>query len=857
MTTVQQDFIIDVFDRPKGSTIAPVRLGWLKAVSEVKYRRAIDGNEWCTLIVPAVNLPSWLRQKHIIRVNIIGDVTVSGSIEEFRIDRIIRSGQLVQIECRGFGDDLTTCGPIYKDDGNGRVYEFTDTMTVLQWLQFIRSFHIERGFQYWDIGTVTPTDTVTLEIARDTPRQILETLAKGGADIGLWEYYMAYDPTTGRYNLSFVEEYNSSADTLRVLSGSNLQYIEDESRVEDFMSGIAPVGVNSNSIAGRTASQTQWKVTAVGTSPDKITLADPQGVASVKAIKFDDQFNDIGLTTVVQVIRTGRRYTITDTVAATQELYLSSVDQIVVGDYVELFYEPAGTTLTRFYYRPVGVNGTSGRKVCAFKVGTVTGASLRFQALDPGTATVGTMIFGRNTNMNGLIGVRSTVVVTPVATAFNSANNQLTVASTASINVGDWGQCYIAAGWRYETFRVKSIVSGTVLEIEQKYPFMTGVAFTISASLSSTNAIILREQSNVYYVTKHTGYQNFGSDPQQNIWLDNVTGVTAGDYFEFYVEIGGVSVNELYSPQGLRYPDVSSDFERYARDVSFKRFGGEPQLFPHLEPFFDSATDGFGGNTWGASVTASVFNKHGPNMLQNNTAITVDVGQASTADDTKGYRWSRLLRNPFVGDGRLVVAAWMMISAGTAPWSFELRLIDVSGNYLARKVITDTDGITIGNAFMLSFVVDPTSNGFSETLVGGSLPMGLRLGINASSCTYRIDAFTAYWAPDGLEKFDDTISERGGGPALWSKGLDYLEQYHMPPRSLQCNVIDLWRLDRTRYSGKRIILGGPASVYNEQTLTDLSARITSVETIFSPRVTSKVSIDVNTQQQTLAQRLAE
>lgn len=850
-----------------GSTPAPKRLGYLNAVGRLEYTRSLDGNESLQARIPSVDFPSWIRSTHILRVSVIGDLTVSGAFEEYRISRAIRAGTVVQIEARGLMDDLSLCGAVYQQDTNGRLYEFTDTKTVADWLTFLKDFHQLRGFTYWAPASGAPTDSVTLALSRHSPRQILEMLAKGEAGIGLWEYRLEYNTVTGMYDLHFAEEYNATADPLRVIGGHNLLSIEDEERTEDFMSGIAPSGKLGEDVAARSIAGSLWKVGTVTGSPAKIVLLDPNGDANVKAIAMDDQFNGTGYTCQAQCLRTGRRYSITDTVSGTQEIYLDAVDQLVAGDFVELFYVPSGTTLQRHYYRTNSVAVNSGRKVCAMQVGTITGASLRFQALDPGTGAVGSLIYGRNTGMTGLQMRRSTTVLTSAISAFNSGTSRITVASTTGVVAGDWGNCYTASGWVYETFRVVSVVSGTVLEIAQKYRFMEGVAFTIPASPTLTSVRILREQSDVYYVTKHTGYQNYNTDPQQNIWLDNVTNLSTGDYVEAFLETGGIPVDELYSPTALAgYPNVLTDPERRARPVYFSRYGGNPQMVPQLEPHFDSVTDGWGGNTFNSgTVTTSTFGKNGANMFQSNTAAaTLDCGRASTTDDAKANRLIRLLRDPFSGSGRLVIQALVKMFSVTPPWTFQIGIVgyqDIANTFLSSTTYNDTSnpGAVDPDTFLATHVVDPTITGAGGQVlrIGGCLPLGVVLGFYATNAAYRIDGYRVYWAPDGGTNPSDTINERGAGPRLWSRSNEYLLLYDTPPRSLKCAIADLWRMDRTRYSGMRVLLGGPVSVYNEQTSTDLGARITSVRTIFSPELSSQIGIDVNTQQQTLSQRLVE
>lgn len=877
MTQLQQDVLLEVLDRPRGSTTTPLRKDYLSAVADVRYRRGLDGNEWAQFRMSSTALPSWLRPSHVVRIMVNGDVTASGAFEEYRITRVTREGRTVAVEARGLLDDFTSCGLLYKTDGFDRLHTFTDTKTVTQWLTLLRDFMRERGFTYWGVGTVTPTNTVTITVDRWTPRQLLEYLIDGTAEIGLWESRLEYDPAAGLYKLHVVQEYNSTATELRVIGGQNVKSLTDEHRLQDFIAGVQPSGGAGTTEAGRGLQQTLWKVSSVSSSPAKIVLADPGGDATIKCIAFDDQFNAVGYPVVAQCVRTGLRYAVTDSVASTQELYLDTTAQLTANDYVELFYVPVGTTLQRHYYRPNAITNVTGRHHGIMKVGTVTGASLRFQALDPSTGAVGTLIYGRNTGLTGMRLLRSTVVGTYVPTSYSTATKRFTVPSSAGVQVGDWlvqrntvtNPGYITASTRPRV--VTAVPSGTEIETAERYVSALGMSDdTANGAYTNKDLLILRPQADAYIVTKHTGYQNFGTDAQQNIWCDNVTNITAGDYVEAYVDTGGYSISELFSPTALAgYPSVSTDFERRARDVVFSRRGGEPNMMLATQTHFDSNTDDYSGNPFLVAPVASTFPapQNGANMFQS-TAFRVLTGYDDTADSDKYYRATRLLRNVFASaggapTGRLVIAMRLTIYSVTAPWTFNFGLYDGGNSILPLVTYTDTAPPPGGSAagatdIVVAVAVDPTATVGSYNRIGAALAGGIITpGVTCASCSVRIDAFTMYWAPEAGLKADKVFSEKGGGPALWTRANAYLALYCEPPRALECEIADLYRMDRTRYSGQRVLLGAPVSVYNEETSTDLQARVTAVETRFSPKAAAKLTVEFNTQQEALSRRLVE
>jgi hypothetical protein len=868
MTAVQQEVLVEVLDRPQGSTTAPKRLGYVRAVTELRYRRALDNNEWARFRTLAANFPSWLRPTHVLRAVVNGTVTVSGAFEEFRIDRVIRHGQEVTVECRPLFDDFTTCGLLTLDaDGEQRT-EFTLTKTVSEWLTFIRDFHRARGFTYWDLGTVTPANSVTVAVNRWTPQQLIQYLTTS-ADIGLWEDRMEYDTAAGVYKLHIVQQYNSAAPTLRVIGGQNILSIEDEHRLQDFIAGVQPSGEQGTTAIGRSLTQVLWKVSSVSTG--KFVVADPNGDSTVKCIGFDDQFNAVGHTVVAQCVRTGLRYTITDSVEATQELYTSDTTHLIANDYVELFYVPAGTTLTKMWWRPNAITNVSGRHWPVIKVGTVTGASLRFAALDPSSGAVSTLIHGRNCGLTGMKLLRSTTQGTQACTNYNTTTKRLTVTSTAGYQAGDWIVIRNTAAsnfWLYRPKNVKSVVDGTTLELEERVWTAIPLSDDIpNGALASRDIIAFRPQADVYIVTKCTGYQNFGTDPQQNVWVDTVTNLTAGDHVEPYFEVGGLSISELFSPTALaQYPQVSTAPERRARDVVFSRLGGEPNLLAMTETHFDDNVDDFTGNVLlSGSPTATAFGapQNGANMFQG-TIFSYTHGLSDTTDNNKFGRFIRLLRNPFTSTGgaatgRFVIALRIWLYSVTPPWTLTVSLLDSTSNLVTLATYTDSSPPPGGlGDHVMALALDPTAaSGAAWGRQGMALSQGVIPYVTMSGGSFRVDAVTCYWAPDPTDlKADKVFLERGQN-ALWSKANAYLALYHVPPRSLRCEITDLWRMDQVKYAGRRTLLGSPVSVYNEETSTDLLARVTAIETLFAPNASVQLNVDFNTQQEALSRRLVE
>lgn len=813
--------LLAVYDRPRGHA-GRNRLGSVAAASTPAYRRAVDGVEWIqfTTLLATADL-SVLRCGAVITYA-LSETAADDSIEEFRISEVRRrvaSDGTALLEVRGKGviEDLSDAPALalQTSGATAKRTTFTDSRSVSSWVSLVVAHMTTEGYDHFAAGTITPTDTVTLTVAQQSPREVLNAVL-AALDLA-YELYVAWDQAAGKYKVHVVLAYGSSATAARVIEGLNVEGAVVEQTDFEFATHVRPRAGLGTTEVGRGIRNTRWKVTATTSSPATMTLGDPGGNAAVKCIQFNDQWNGYRF----QVQRTGRRYTITDTDYATQTITVATLGDVIANEDEGFFFEDDGG-LSRYYWQ----YQASATNLHALQVGAVTLASNYFQALDPRTGTVNNLIQGRNV-MVGLKGRRSTFVASATPSAWNSGTRELTVASTTGYQAGDWGYFLNGTAFAYQAFTVDSIVSSTKFVISMRHQIPT--AWSIPATPTVPFYLYREDTSRDYYVTQNTAYNNLGTDPQQTVWVDDATGLAAGDRIEFFVEIGGTPVETLPAPAAwVAYRAGVAKKERtpvFSKLGTAGSDGGEQNLLPTVaDPWCDTAAVWVGPP--GTENNSTAGGTHGTLSLI--SATKIDTGYTSTTFDTKYKRRARIVAP--VGRGpsseRLLFVAYVKPTwdGVTSPATLSLVLYDGANPAVSLASFAFTIGSTLVNAAwnMLIVAFDPASS----TLLKAAPCNGVALGFLGSGVSsWRLDACGLFYSEEG-EALTQTLIPKHGNQRLWARGGAWLDLYDVPPATYDISVVDLYRAFR---QGDKLALGGSLITRLQSLGVDTTLRVVAVE----------------------------
>lgn len=201
----------------------------------------------------------------------------------------------------------------------------------------------------WALGTITPSDTITVNFDKDTPLSAaLKILAAANLAAGaVYELSARRNGTTGYYLDCSV--YNTGATVPDLLTGKSLRGTVRTLNQQDQTTRVFPFGSD-----GGGCGDAWFLVTAV-TVNVSIAIADYLG-SGVNPIVNDDDFN--GLYVVDQA---GGTHAITSTVKSTQRLGMASTSGISAGDWVQVAVDSAKTPLA--YVDDTGAQATYGIRV--------------------------------------------------------------------------------------------------------------------------------------------------------------------------------------------------------------------------------------------------------------------------------------------------------------------------------------------------------------------------------------------------------------------------------------------------------------------------------------------------------------
>lgn len=841
MPVVSQPVSVEIWNRPACQAGAD-RLGYLEGASELAAQRSVDRDEWCALQLSADQpSTSLLQPRRIVRLTYL-EGTADGAYDEWRIGgaeslrwEVTPTGRVVRVHALGLHTDLTAAGPLYTNTSGIVSYQFTKTQSVSAWLDDLVAHLAAQGYGYIVKGTVDFASIETIALDHWTASEVMNELERRTR--GEWQ--LRRNGATD-YRLDLVARVGAGAPAVRFVEGQNLRTIAATENEVDLATEVLPTTGQGATTEGKGITRTAWKINAVNAGTKRVTIVDPNGVAGVVMIGENDQFNG----EVMVCMRTGRPFTVVDTLVASQELEFAAVGDLVAGDYLERRADFT-TGLERSDYE-WNVN------VLLPRVSNVASNVLTLVSMLNATDPVPTTNWERGLRLRA-----APLQHTNTVTSRTASTRELVLGTpTSAVQVGDIGFAHTGGAEPYtkqtEIFEVETVVDTTHVIVKNRHNYHSNAVFTGTGAVA-WNVRFYRPRATLTYIDSSDAAAN-------TITVADAAGVgiAANDVVEAFVETGGRHAATLTSPSALLLYDKPKVIH-YTRDD----LGGERNLMAHANPWFRDWSGGASAlpDQWVKSQTgtssrqdaATLGGLYGPYVWQH----TAPAG-------TFEYLRSTPVR-PLVTAAAPGVVARIRIRPDAFGWT-------VGGSsYIDFGVSNDrTDG-TVPGFLAFTRLIPPTgTNGpgtevpadawVELTLVVSNLLSlqsraairhGLRLHLALNlNVRVQIDAVALYYGTVDPARF----VEFDASPGLWSKAGEFLQAWRTVPQTITADIVDLYHADRTRFASKRLQTGGDIIIYSASAGVDTTVRAMSIQTDFRGRVLSQCTL--NTAQQTLSRQLA-
>ena len=261
-----------------------------------------------------------------------------GSFTEWRIHELVdasgRDGGTYRVSCRGLVYELRDLALIASTAAGvlstGITFEGkTATEVITTLLAYLPG--------WWAVGTVAPTTAVSLSVASDaTPLRVLRELvttlnAAGDA----CELDIRRNGTTGYY-IDLPSAIGATAGTADVRTAKNILRTDRTRSRETMANRIYPRGSDGASIE-----YAYWRVTSVAGNDVEVRQAE----SGAPAFIYDDQVNGLYLENDA-----GSRVQISDTVAATSKVTVSSSAGFSANEWCRIVADATGTGILKVDY---------------------------------------------------------------------------------------------------------------------------------------------------------------------------------------------------------------------------------------------------------------------------------------------------------------------------------------------------------------------------------------------------------------------------------------------------------------------------------------------------------------------------
>ena len=519
---------ISLWNKPPGQPGA-VCVDTFPPARDRRHWEAIDNDEGCSFTIPlgASILPKLVERQIIVyEYDPVGGPG-SGLAAEYDVFRFTEldkvhgpNGSRMLVSGRSLFWDLDAAGLVYLESGGQKFYEFTDTRTPTQWLStYILPALARRGYSHITLGTVDPTDNITIAVAHQNAMELMQELIKRTSA----EAQVRRSGT--QHLLDLVSAINGSLVARALAAGRSLPSLRVRSSAIPMATMVVPVGTAAHDATSKTIQRLPWKITAVDAGNLDVTV-EPLDGGAAKLIRWDGQYSTVsGLPYNWFVVcrRSGREFAITNSYPLTQKLRLGGgLGSLAIGDELEL--REGVAVPTRFRVEEFA----SGNLRYPRRISGVAGSVLTLATLCSGDP-----VPTNDEHLDEVCEISQFIVATTASAAADNGNgtSRITVTSTASMLAGDWGFLSSAGAepWGAVKFwEIVTVVSGTQIDVRYKHLGFTGVPYTTLGGL--TTCRVYRKRAVAPYVSDEVASTDA-------VTVSDATSIATNDIIEFYRNI--------------------------------------------------------------------------------------------------------------------------------------------------------------------------------------------------------------------------------------------------------------------------------------------------------------------------------
>lgn len=520
---------------------------------------------------PAV---SYVTSRYVARVQYADAAT---HFHEWRFlddsAHVKRKGGRIVATAYDLVNDLAAPGPIRTVDANVGIPTFNVSVEATA-TELIDNYILPRlaakGYTWIARGTVEFTEKRLWEWQRLNPLELLRYICS----VRGHEYRLRRNGSTN-YLIDVVETINGNEPVREIRPGINLLNFRRTRKGASHFTVLEGVGATQQDGRRATIARAAWKVTAVDTGANKLTLADPSGAGPGPVIENDQYKYDKASPGYVFRYHQGGLHRIVASDATAQTVTLDSVAGYAVGDLVEL-RGAAGAT----GYAAESADGWTHANVWSpWRVTAIDTPNKRLTLDDPWASVDPIYADDRYRGWTARPYFRSaSSSMSSNVAASNPLHRQCTVTSTTGMQAGDLclhsqNNPSGAPDWTLVTlvaFEVVSVDSATLVTIKHRRK-----ATAVGALTNSTFLSTWRPRSDRVCVACTASADTAD--------VNDVTSIVVGDLIEFVRQYDGPVQVELASPAGVDAHGIRVGlFDRETR--------GERNLL--LNPYFRDFTGG-------------------------------------------------------------------------------------------------------------------------------------------------------------------------------------------------------------------------------------------------------------------------
>lgn len=674
---------VSIWDNPPNVSGAHC-YGYLDQVQSWELTTRVDGAHAATIVaLMEGNASSLAVERRILALHFAASTPgTAGEVFVLRISETARTqgpdGLTCTVTARSLLFDWGDAGPLsYVYAGGLHEFAISAELTAQDWMTQYALPHLQRQGYTWYGFSAANALRIPRAFTRETALQLLNACQEA---LG-WEVQLA--PSGAIWHVSLVPAVNAALAPLRVAVGRNLQRLTQSRSAQEMATSLVPFGGRGHSEISRSIQGMIFPAISVDL-PNRELSADPRTDTNwlIPVVQMDGQYVDpTGQRTwYLQRLRTGRCFPIVQTLATPGGRF--TLANLTPGPWTDLWALREGRTpgteldVPSPGY-PLQVSGPP--------AGTVATLLNPFSAADPVSVD--------DEHVDCKLR-RSTLVLATTSSRVDAvpglaSDVDVTVASTAGIQAGDWGFLHASATspWALygRVFVVVQVVSGTVVRVRKRYTFDPATA--------PFAAMIATRQARFYHVDPSSRVFVDGENAAANtITLDTAWALASGDLIEYVMENSGAMLQGLPSPERATYGVVRKSKEfASARCV--------PNLLAMGNPVFDA---------WGGVMPAGWTYSSSSNPANYPTQVTTDLPGPGTLNAiqltgamnqaiTSPVCWAR----PTAGNAKVCVRVRLRTGSG-ADWdnvsSHRTTVSLFAGSLLLASAIIGPPGTTAGGA---------------------------------------------------------------------------------------------------------------------------------------------------------------